>query len=426
MFSNNKFETYSVVQDIYKARYGTLRSRAGRRLRRFARWSGINRVSNPNLSISPNKLTAQITPESTTDFRIDPDDLNRARLSQSTTVLGLDELVDEILGHLYHALETIDTPFTTSGRNFVHQLITNHLRNGSADQNVKLPVSNVDHSTHLYTGTGGIYRSRLASHLIAREGGTVTRATHGGDTVLFDDPVWVNTELPFATNYASYGAQAADVIGRLVTEHPRAQSLQSVPTIFAAGSNYHSELVSNASANEAIDIGGSVAVIAASFTGERRVVPHVKVHDVVYLEWHRRLLDSIRGLGYKTISKRHPKGLGADLNLFTPNSDTELTQTSMASLGNVEGFVLDIAGSAFMEAMCSLKPVVLVDIPTRRMTDEGRSRILESAQIVKAEFDSNNRIQIEVDQLREALIQPIDLDARHRFLSDYLLRPSAV
>jgi hypothetical protein len=426
MFSTDRFESYSTVQEIYKARYGTLRSKVGRRLRRFGRWSGVNRISNPNLSISPNKLTSQITPESTTDFRIDPDDLSRARSNQSTAVPGIDELVDEILSHLDHSLKKIDAPFTTNGRSFLGELIANHLRNGSADQNVKLPVSNLGHSTHLYTGTGGIYRSRLASHLITREGGAVTRATHGGDTVLFEDPVWVNTELLFATNYVSYGAQAADVIRRLATEHPRAQSLQSVPTIYGAGSDYHSDLVPNTPSANSIEKDGSVAVIAASFTGERRVVPHVKVHDVVYLEWHSRLLDSIRELGYKAISKRHPKGIGSDLNLFTPNSDTELTQVGMASLANVEGFVLDIAGSAFMEAMCSLKPVVLIDIPTRRITSEGRSKILESAQIVKAEFAPSNRIQIEVEQLKEALAQPVDLEARHRFLSDYLLRPSAI
>jgi len=74
--------------------------------------------------------------------------------------------------------------------------------------------------------------------------------------------------------------------------------------------------------------------------------------------------------------------------------------------------------------MCSLKPIVLIDIPNRRLTEEGRRRIQESVKIVEANFDSQNRVQIDQVSLANALREPVDLDARHKFLNDYLLSPS--
>jgi hypothetical protein len=43
---------------------------------------------------------------------------------------------------------------------------------------------------------------------------------------------------------------------------------------------------------------------------------------------------------------------------------------------------------------------------------------------VKATFDDRNKVVIDPDQLIEALRKPVDLDARRRFLNDFLLTPS--
>jgi hypothetical protein len=111
--------------------------------------------------------------------------------------------------------------------------------------------------------------------------------------------------------------------------------------------------------------------------------------------------------------------------LFTGSCDIELSGIGMTSIETpIDGWVTDIAASAFLEAMCSLKPVVLVDIPTRRMTEIARKRIPESVQIVNATFDDDNRVIIDDNELIEALEKPFDLGARRRFLDDFLLTPS--
>jgi hypothetical protein len=424
MFDEDRFTSYSLDQDIYSARFGTLRSQVGRRLRRLKQWSGMSRIRNSNLSISPNKLTTELLPLTVADIRLDIDDLNRVRARYKVDMgNGVDDLVNQITSQLDLQLTSIDSKFSANGRKFVAQIVESHIKHGISDQNLKLPISKIDQSTRLYTGTGGIYRSRLFSHLVQGDGGSVIRATHGGETVLFNDPLWPKIELPFANKYMTFGSRSAAIVEDQLNEHPRFKSDSSKPEIRAVGSQYHSNLISRSTTVEAIKDGDRIAVISAAFTGERRALPHIKIHDVVYLQWHARLLDSIRSLGYTALSKRHPKGLAAGKSLFAANSDVELIRVGMDSLANVAGYVFDITASAFMEAMCTLKPIVLIDIPNRRLTQEGRRRIQESVQIVEAYFDSQNRVQIDQASLADALREPVDLDARHKFLNDYLLSP---
>ena len=88
-----------------------------------------------------------------------------------------------------------------------------------------------------------------------------------------------------------------------------------------------------------------------------------------------------------------------------------------------DAYVMDIAGGAFIEALCTLKPVVLIDIPNRRMTKEGRKRIGESVQVVRAEFDENNRVTASYDRIIEGLRTPVNIEARRSFISEYLTTP---
>ena len=78
-----------------------------------------------------------------------------------------------------------------------------------------------------------------------------------------------------------------------------------------------------------------------------------------------------------------------------------------------------------MEAICTPKPVVLIDIPIRKMRPEARELISRSVAIVSATFDERNRVIIDRSELHEGLEKPVDIDARERLIQDYLLRPSA-
>jgi hypothetical protein len=155
------------------------------------------------------------------------------------------------------------------------------------------------------------------------------------------------------------------------------------------------------------------------------VVPHMKLHDVVYLEWHRRLLASITNLGYLAVSKRHPKGLLANGRLFSDVSHDELLDKPMRTVEySADAYVIDFPASAFMEVLCTLKPVVVIDVSSRRMLPSARTKLAKSVSFVSASVDERNRVVIDEAELMEAIEKPVDFDAREQLIQDFLLRPS--
>ena len=77
-----------------------------------------------------------------------------------------------------------------------------------------------------------------------------------------------------------------------------------------------------------------------------------------------------------------------------------------------------------MEALCTNKPVVLIETPVRRLATEGRKEVQEICTIVRAEYDENNRIMVDFDKVIAGLSEPVDPTARQMFLENYLLVPS--
>ena len=90
------------------------------------------------------------------------------------------------------------------------------------------------------------------------------------------------------------------------------------------------------------------------------------------------------------------------------------------TLDQADAYVCDLVGTAFMEALCSLKPIVLIEIPNRQLTEEARTELKKSVIVIPATYNENNRITIEPDGLIDGLREPVDLAARYKFISDYL------
>jgi hypothetical protein len=85
-----------------------------------------------------------------------------------------------------------------------------------------------------------------------------------------------------------------------------------------------------------------------------------------------------------------------------------------------DAYVFDIAGSALIEGLCTLKPVVIIDIPNRRLNKTARIQLEKSVVIVRVNFDDNNLIAVDHNQIFEGLKRPVDLDTRRQFIFDYL------
>ena len=89
-----------------------------------------------------------------------------------------------------------------------------------------------------------------------------------------------------------------------------------------------------------------------------------------------------------------------------------------------DAFVFDFATSAFMEALCTNKPVVLIEFPHRPLIPGGREDVASICTIVRAEYDENNRIIAPLDEVVSGINQSVDTRLRQQFVEEYLLKPS--
>mgnify|MGYP001315572637 CR=1 FL=1 len=339
----------------------------------------------------------------------------RPTIQHPDPVIG--ELAREIQQQLSKRLADVDHAPTEKLNSHIQQLVSNHLINGWSDKDFKPEFTPTPKMT-LFTGTGGGYISRTLSHAFQKNGANVVRATHGGDSVLFNDPLWASTEIPFSNTYVTFGTKAAEITQGKLARHQSIRRLQKVPSIIAAGSFFHQRIVDRSFTSDEVK---TVYVIAAAFSGSRPQIPNLKIHDIVLLDWNRRLIQMIKAAGFRTIVKRHPKGIGSNIPIFEDVASKELKQIRMAdTFDQADAYVIDQVGTAFMEAMCTLKPVILIEIPNRQLTKEARTELNKSIVIIRATYDENNRVTIERDRLIEGLGEPINLEARHKFISDYL------
>jgi hypothetical protein len=421
MLQTDAYDAFSPIGEARIAGEQALRNPV-RRISRLAKKT-LKRINSqfrgiPNYHLTnANPLLLEITGGPDNLLRFTHAELAAQRPNQAQANQSINDLATEIQEQLTTKLEQTGNVPSAKFNSYIRSLVSKYLTNGIFDQQFKPGFSPSPNMT-LFTGTGGGYLARTVAHAFQKNGAKVIRTTHGGDTSLFSDPLWRSTELPFSDTYVTFGTEAANEVSNVSESHSTSRKVPNTRKIVSGGSHFHQKIVNDAQRSSKVK---NVYVISASFSGKHRAIPNVKIHDIVYLEWHRRLLKRISEAGYEVFAKRHPKGTGADIPIFDDIATVELRQTRMAAtFSQADAYVLDIAGSAFIEALCTLKPVILIDIPTRRLIEKARTQLQKSVVIVRANFDDKNLVAVDHSQISEGLQKPVDLDARRQFIFDYL------
>jgi hypothetical protein len=429
MIDNDQYTDYSVIRFMRTQRTASLntsiRTWAAGFKRRVGRRSASKVTTVNALALNLNPIGRQIASESTLAFQFVMPDLMRARSRQSQIPAIFDILTDKILQKLRSLLTVIDTNLSTNAQAYVRRTIKLHFTNAWSDFSIKSQISGLDANSTLITGTGGNYAARVVSQQFWREGANVIRTSHGGDTPLFKEWVWPNIEVPFTSSLIMFGNNSAEAVRGQIAARSESTLPMYPKSIEAAGSDAHAAIWNRSPAPAGAENIKSVTVVAASFMGILRAVPHKKLHDIVYYEWHRRLLRELSKANYSVLSKRHPKGLFAGQNIFGDTGAVELLRAPMAQVEqSTDAYVIDFPGTALLEALCTKKPVVLIDLPIKMMTGVARTSLGKAAQIVQARFDERNRVIIDYDELEEALNVPVNMAAREKFVQDFLLSPT--
>ena len=403
-----------------------LRSFLRSRLSRFKRYIRNKKslASNKSqvYSTSLNHLGNQIAPATTLPLRFTSEDVHRKRIKTADTPNRVKELAHQISVELIKFIGKNCTSPSQAFSDHLYYIALKYLQNGWTDTAIGTVFPDIKVGSTLITGTGSGYSARLLSYQFLNNDLRVIRTTHGGEQPIVSDMRIFTTEFPFASKYVNYGYKAAQTLQKIINEKSESNHDHYTKSVQAAGSDQHTGIQNRSKTKKSIN---NVTVITGSFYGMYRVIPHRTLHDIVYMEWHRRLLKMTRSCGYTVISKRHPKGFMTEVPAFSDIAHLELLNTSMENIEQqTDAYVIDVASSAFMEAICTVKPVVLIDMPMVHIKPDALSQMRKSVSIIPASFDENNLVTIDRKLLREALEKPVDIAEREKLINDYLLMPS--
>jgi len=405
----------------------TFRSRTARplqkKIQRSRLWISSKKIKRPVYAGTTNKLMNEWVSPSMVSLR--------SLVSKSERVLSSigarrrsTELSTHIADNFVQIL--INKGFETNELTYEYfrRIASTHLLNANNWRNKNLEKFITKRDSLLLTATAGGFESRLISHVFQRNNLPVARFTHGGERGLIDDPRWHYSELMFTDLYLVHGRTEATQVNDAVARKTSSLTPLNLKSI-GIGSKFHNGLRESDSNSPSAKKIRNVMVVPASLKNEARPAFVSAGEETVYLEWHLRLLKHLREADYNVTSKRHPKGFLSNKKLFENYAHQEITDQSFTELTKTaDAFVFDFAASAFMEALCTNKPVILIDIPMRPLLPSGRQDLEKVCTVVPAEYDENNRIIADLRMVQQGIETPVDKNQRQAFIENYLLRPS--
>lgn len=278
-----------------------------------------------------------------------------------------------------------------------------------------------------FCGTGGGYWNRLISMKVQSQGGKVIRMDHGGERPFFADKWWGLNEFAFCDEFVTFSTAGAlqikknlECVCRTLLDSPvnlETKAIKEKNFAVLAG-KYGDNPAKNGET-------GSVMLVPAGFMGEFNSVPSFTVPDVPYAVFQSRMLESMKNAGLEVFYKQAPKA--ARDCLFGPEKHGAKIVRGFLSecLDIPDAFLFTFCGTAFCEALCTNKVIVLVKAPPERPILSEIEKELDSAcRVVHGSLGSDNIQQVNMEELVNELKNPMsaaELEARKAFREKWLL-----
>lgn len=280
-----------------------------------------------------------------------------------------------------------------------------------------LPVGSV-----LMSGTPKYY-GRLLAALYAELGHRVIRFSHGGERGLFADLHWPIPELTFCDEYYLHGRGEADLVAARISNGSMAHGIRSNTSFKTLGSRRHHEILRQSAERPARPRSGKVMYVPSTYLGERFAsCPALYAPDPVNYEWQCWLLAELEGLEYEISVKIHPKGINNDGGPLSNRGCEVIVGRFDPNAYDVDCYLFDFAGTAFMDALASGVGVVLLDHGVRPLDPDG-AKLLDARVVrIRCHFDELNRLRVKPDSLAQAIESAIaapSLDRAAKFVESY-------
>lgn len=253
----------------------------------------------------------------------------------------------------------------------------------------------------LWSGSGGNYAARALGIEVMRRGGETVRYDHGGSTGMIDGPdslslreTTVSTRFVVPTEAVAQLCRAQDV-ARPVCGFPPAEISHGTGDPHMRGAARLAPRPNGARPR--------VIYATGALYGFRQLIPPV-LHDPVYLDWQLRVAEALGALPVDVLLKPHPEGIFRGQRHPLAYAGTVTSERFEAVMASADIFVFDFAlSTAFWTALCSDRPVVLLDLGLAPFHPTIREELERRCRIVTAHWDIHNIPRVEREELGQAI-----------------------
>ncbi|MBT5665256.1 MAG: hypothetical protein HOJ06_07955 [Rhodospirillaceae bacterium] len=258
----------------------------------------------------------------------------------------------------------------------------------------------------IWAGTGGYWPGRALSIEVLRRGGAVRRFDHGGGMGLNSlAPLWATTELLVSSQFSLPTRRLAE---RAESSGVRnfLRKGQSLDIDGGDGDPLHR--AASRIARKAAPGQLRVTYTPPLLTGFQQHLPPL-LPDLISLDWQMRFAKKLKTLPIQLMCRPHPEGLFKNkphpLAAITPLSSNVFEDL----IADTDVFVFEyIQSTAFYEALCTDRPIVLIDFGLPIYQGKARAMLEARCRIMPARFDDRNRPHIDTDQLETAIFSKED------------------
>lgn len=267
--------------------------------------------------------------------------------------------------------------------------------------------------SRLWTGSGAQIWSRILRYEIHRRGGDVCGHDHGIGAGHVRDRHKTLRDLEHCTSFVTFSAgQALAVRDNADTTQLIGQKLPQISCVPLPPNSPEWRVWQRRRSRQAPPAERkSLKLTYASVFPDGELVHLMPAHpEAILLDWMPRLMSQIAGR-YNVTWKPHPAWRNARLDKLA----------AKLAIGKVEGpfenaikdcdvLLMDwTQTSAISIAVCSDRPLVIIDFGLEKLTDHARRLLEKRAAIVDGSFDENNRAVIDWNTLHAAIDRSFEL-----------------
>ena len=268
----------------------------------------------------------------------------------------------------------------------------------------------------LYLSNTGLTLHRLLALVWRRRGTEVVGVHHGNDLGTHPNFVWGPAELSLADTYIVPTETSARWHRWVSDGGPQISS----PTFVSAGTSFYGELHRRLTRAPFPD-GKTKILIVAFALSWIRFPCYVGHYALLQLDLELRLAEFLRANGYEVILKVHPEWQALSETLWRDRVDA--VPNSVFESCWVDADVLlfpRVTSTTFGYALCTNRPVVVLDSPEQSWNPEARELISRRCRFVACNADDANRLRFDGKDLLAA-IERSENETDHGYLHQAMM-----